>query len=60
VRVISHKGNTIAAKIVVKLGDSESISLDTFWPDGVHARKWINKESVNDIDVVQQLDHSIP
>jgi len=45
VRIISHKGNTVAAKIVLKCDDLDSFITPRFWPEGIHVRKWSNRES---------------
>jgi len=42
VRIVKQKGNTMAAKLVVKCDDVVKFVSDDFWPDGIKVHQWIN------------------
>jgi hypothetical protein len=44
IRIINHKGNTVAAKIVLRVDDVDVITEKDFWPEGFHVRRWIDKD----------------
>lgn len=44
IRIINHKGNTVAAKIVLRVDDIDDITNKDFWPEGFHVRRWIDKD----------------
>jgi hypothetical protein len=44
IRIINHKGNTVAAKIVLRVDDIGAITEKDFWPEGFHVRRWIDKD----------------
>ena len=44
VRIIKHKGNTVAVKLVVQREDIQDILRSDSWPSGILVREWINQE----------------
>jgi len=42
VKIVKQKGNTMAAKMVVKCDDVDSLVMAKFWPLGINVRKWVN------------------
>jgi len=45
VRVVKHKGNTAAIKLIVRCDDVGDVTKEKFWPAGVHVRQWIDRDS---------------
>ena len=43
-RIVKHKGNTVALKLIVRSSEMNELTSDDFWPTGVFARKWIEKD----------------